>query len=63
MSREHHYCPDTGESQYWQFSHATGWSQIDKYTAWDWPIETYRYLSWSNAIPEARKGIPPRVWI
>lgn len=60
-TREHHYSPSTGQSQYWEWSAAGGWHIVDNYEAGDWPVRTYRYVTWPGDIPTPPKpGMPPR---
>lgn len=62
IPREHHYCPETGESQHWQFNSLVGWILLDdKYP--DWGRDEYSYFSWDGTIPDAKKGQPPRIWV
>ena len=61
---EHHYWEETGHSEYWRFSHATGWIIVSKSEGEDWTLDSYVYRPWNlrdGAI--AKKGLPPRVWI
>ena len=62
MIREKHYCPASGEVEYWTY-HMGCWSRTSRAAGESWPACDFRYIEWAgrDSLPHVEDAYPPRI--